>query len=63
MGVEENRSLERRFYEEVWNRGHVEVAAEVFADDGVRHDLRPTQAGAEIFAGAAPAEETSTGDG
>ena len=32
----------RRFYEEVWGAGHLEVADEVFADDYVRHDLRPT---------------------
>ena len=44
MGVEENKSLVRRFYDEVWNKGNVEVASEVFAEDYVRHDLRPTQA-------------------
>ena len=41
---EQNKALIRRFYEEVWNRGHLEVADEVFAEDYVRHDLRPTQA-------------------
>jgi steroid delta-isomerase-like uncharacterized protein len=40
----ENKSLVRRFYEEVWNRGHTDVALEVFTDDYVRHDLRPAQA-------------------
>lgn len=44
MGVAENKELVRRFYEEVWDRGHVEFAHDVFADDYVRHDLRPTQA-------------------
>jgi len=44
MSVEDNRSLVRRFYDEVWNRGNVEVANEVFAPDYVRHDLRPTEA-------------------
>jgi steroid delta-isomerase-like uncharacterized protein len=44
MGVEENKALVRRFYEEVWDRGNVEVAYEVFADDYLRHDLRPTAA-------------------
>lgn len=44
MGVEENRSLVLRFYEQVWNQGNVNVAGEIFADDYVRHDLRPTQA-------------------
>ena len=44
MGVEENRSLVRRFYEQVWNQGKVDVTADVFAEGYVRHDLRPTQA-------------------
>src|SRR5438876_10608430 len=44
MGVAENKELVRRFYEEVWDRGNVDFAHEVFADDYVRHDLRPTQA-------------------
>jgi steroid delta-isomerase-like uncharacterized protein len=44
MTVEENKELVRRFYEEVWNRGNVDMAKEVFADDYVRHDLRPTEA-------------------
>jgi steroid delta-isomerase-like uncharacterized protein len=44
MGAEENKSSVMRFYEEVWNGGNVEVASEVFAEDYVRHDLRPTQA-------------------
>jgi len=46
VGVEDNKALVLRFYEEVWNRGHVDVALELFADDYVRHDLRPTKAGA-----------------
>ena len=44
MGVAENKALVRRFYEEVWDRGNVEFAREVFADDYIRHDLRPTDA-------------------
>jgi steroid delta-isomerase-like uncharacterized protein len=44
MAIEENKALVRRFYEEVWDRGNVEFAQEVFADDYLRHDLRPTAA-------------------
>jgi len=33
-----------QFYEEVWNKGNVEFAYRVFAQDYVRHDLRPSQA-------------------
>jgi predicted SnoaL-like aldol condensation-catalyzing enzyme len=44
VGVAENKALVRRFYEEVWSQGNVEFAHEVFADDYVRHDLRPTEA-------------------
>lgn len=42
MGVAENKALVLRFYEEVWDKGNVEVAGEVFRDDYVRHDLRVT---------------------
>jgi steroid delta-isomerase-like uncharacterized protein len=44
VGVEENKALVRSFYDRVWNRGEVEAAADVFAPDYVRHDLRPSQA-------------------
>ena len=44
LGVDENKALVARFYAEVWDRGNVLVAYEVFADDYVRHDLRPSQA-------------------
>jgi len=44
MGVDENKALVRRFYEEVWDKGNVAFAHEVFTDDYVRHDLRPSQA-------------------
>ena len=40
MGVDENKALIRRFYEEVWGKGDPDVSAEVFHDDYVRHDLR-----------------------
>ncbi len=44
MSSDDNKALVSRFYEEVWNRGNVDVATEIFADAYVRHDLRPTQA-------------------
>ena len=31
-------------YQEVWNKWNVDFAYEVFAEDYVRHDLRPTEA-------------------
>lgn len=47
MGVDENKAIVRRFYEEVWAQGNIAFADAVFADDYVRHDLRPTQAVAD----------------
>ena len=43
MSTEENKALVRRFYEEVWDRGNTDFAFEVFAEDYVRHDFRPTE--------------------
>ena len=44
IDVQANKRLVMRFYEEVWARGNVAFAEEVFAPDYVRHDLRPTDA-------------------
>jgi steroid delta-isomerase-like uncharacterized protein len=44
MDADANKQLVVRFYEEVWARGNVAFAAEVFAEDYARHDLRPSQA-------------------
>jgi predicted ester cyclase len=44
MPAHDNKELVRRFYEEVWHKGNVEVADDVFAQDYTRHDLRATQA-------------------
>jgi steroid delta-isomerase-like uncharacterized protein len=41
---EENKALVRRFYEEVWNKGNLDAAYDIFAADYVRHDLRPGDA-------------------
>jgi steroid delta-isomerase-like uncharacterized protein len=44
MSVDANKALIRRFYEQAWENGNVDVADEVFAPDYIRHDLRPTAA-------------------
>ena len=44
MSAEQNKATVSRFYEEVWNKGNVDFAYEVFAEDYTRHDLRPTRA-------------------
>jgi len=38
--VPEAKALIRRFYEEVWARGNLDVCDEVFAPEYVRHDFR-----------------------
>ena len=45
MDPAENKALVTRFYDQVWDKGNVGFALEVFHEDYVRHDLRPTQAG------------------
>jgi steroid delta-isomerase-like uncharacterized protein len=44
VSVDHNKALIRRFYEQVWDQGNTDFAYEVFADNYVRHDLRPTTA-------------------
>jgi steroid delta-isomerase-like uncharacterized protein len=44
MPAPENKALIRRFYEQVWDNGNLDVCDEVFAADYVRHDLRPSEA-------------------
>ena len=41
---EANKAIIRRLYDEVWNKGNFDVALEVFSDDYLRHDLRPSPA-------------------
>jgi steroid delta-isomerase-like uncharacterized protein len=40
MSVEDNKARVRRFYDEVWARGNLDAADELFADDYERHDFR-----------------------
>jgi steroid delta-isomerase-like uncharacterized protein len=42
MSAEENKQIVLRFYDEVWGKGNVDIAFEIFAEDYVRHDLRPS---------------------
>jgi steroid delta-isomerase-like uncharacterized protein len=44
MSAEQNKATVLQFYEEVWNKGNVDFAFKVFAEDYIRHDLRPTEA-------------------
>ena len=46
MSAKANKALVRRFYDEVWVKGNLDAADDVFAPDYVRHDLRATQASA-----------------
>lgn len=41
MANESGKALVRRFNDEVWGKGNLDVVFEVFAPDYVRHDLRP----------------------
>src|SRR5262245_351962 len=41
MTIENKKAIVRRFYEEVWGKGNLDIADEIFAPDYVRHDLRP----------------------
>jgi steroid delta-isomerase-like uncharacterized protein len=43
VAADENKRLIRRFYQEVWDRGNLDVCDEVFAPDYVRHDFRTTE--------------------
>jgi steroid delta-isomerase-like uncharacterized protein len=44
MPPHENKAVVRRFYEEAWDQGMFDVIDEVFAENYLRHDLRPSQA-------------------
>ena len=57
MNVDANKRLVERFYDEVWARGNVAFAEEVFADDYIRHDLRPSRAAPGAAGQASIAEQ------
>ena len=44
MTIDANKDVVRRFYEELWNRGNLDAADQLVAEDYVRHDLRPGDA-------------------
>lgn len=44
MSADDNKRIVERFYDQVWGRGNVDAASEIFADDYERHDLRPSAA-------------------
>lgn len=44
--LEENKTLIRRWFEEVWNRGRADAIDEMFAEDGVAHGLADEADGA-----------------
>jgi steroid delta-isomerase-like uncharacterized protein len=41
MDIQDGKALVRRFNDEVWGKGNLDVVFEIFAPDYVRHDLRP----------------------
>jgi steroid delta-isomerase-like uncharacterized protein len=50
MSVEENIALVRRHTEEFWNKGNLDISAQVHASDMVFHDaLSPELCGAEAY--------------
>jgi steroid delta-isomerase-like uncharacterized protein len=53
MGIEENKEVVRREIEEIWNKGNLEIADEIIADDFVfyRKDS-PNIKGPEWYKGA-----------
>lgn len=53
MGVEENKAIQRRVYEEIWNKGNLAVVDEIIADDFVFHRTgTPRLRGPEWYKGA-----------
>jgi steroid delta-isomerase-like uncharacterized protein len=48
MTIEENKALHKRIYEEIWNKGNLSVADEVFADSYIYHPF-PQRRGPEWY--------------
>ena len=48
MGVEENKAIHRRVYEEIWNKGNLDIVDEIFDDDYIYHPL-PQRRGPEYY--------------
>jgi len=61
MSARENKGLVRRFYEDVWDRGNVDVCDDVFAPDYIRHDLRPSREPGRYHDREAPGRQFSGG--
>jgi predicted ester cyclase len=43
VSVEANKTIARRFIEEVWNEGNLDRVDELMAPDAVSHDIDPTR--------------------
>ena len=63
MTAEQNMALVRRLFEEVINRGNLDVADELLAPDFVDHDILPGEVvGIEGFKRALAEERASSSD-
>ncbi|MGH6824326.1 ester cyclase [Methyloceanibacter sp.] len=49
MSVEQNKTVARRFIEEVWNEGRLEVADELLAPNLINHQAAEPTRGREAF--------------
>jgi predicted SnoaL-like aldol condensation-catalyzing enzyme len=49
MSIEQNKTIARRFIEEVWNQGRLEVADELLAPDLITHNADGVMKGRDTF--------------
>jgi predicted SnoaL-like aldol condensation-catalyzing enzyme len=49
MSVEQNKAVARRFIEEVWNEGRLQVADELLARDLINHQQAEPTRGRDVF--------------